>query len=61
MAALPLRIIDAIAKGMVPSLEFRCGGTRFISSSNRRANDQFLKSLILAPSLSHLNPSWDNQ
>ena len=54
MAALPHRIIDAIAKGIIPSLEFRCGGTRFISSSNRRANDQFLKLLIFAP-------SWENQ
>ena len=54
MAALPHRIIDAIAKGITPSLEFRCEGTRFISSSNRRANDQFLKLLIFAP-------SWENQ
>jgi hypothetical protein len=50
MAALPHRTISAIAKRITASLEFRCGGARFISST-RRANGQVPRIIGFGPFL----------
>jgi hypothetical protein len=51
MAALPHRIISAIAKRITASLEFRCGDARFISSSNPKANGQVPRIIGFGPFL----------